>query len=48
MFSNRIAVAVVVGGPDDFRVTRPVASMTVCAQEGDDIQEPLSMWDLIS
>jgi len=25
-----------------------VASMTVCAQEEDDIQEPLSMRDLIS
>jgi len=33
---------------DDFRVARPVASMTVCAQEEDDIQEPLSMRDLIS
>jgi len=36
------------GDPDDFRVTRPVASMTVCAQEEDDIQEHLSMSDLIS
>jgi hypothetical protein len=34
------------GDPDDFRVTRPMASMSVCAQEEDDIEEPLSMRDL--
>jgi hypothetical protein len=48
MLSNRIAVAVRSGDPDDFRVTRPIASMSVCAEEEDDIQEPLSMRDLIS
>src|SRR6516162_6918918 len=28
------------GDPDDFRVTRPIASMSVCAQEENGIQEP--------
>jgi hypothetical protein len=40
MFSNRIAVALWSGDPDDFRVTRRIASMSVCAQEENGIQEP--------
>ena len=44
MFSNRIAVACGRAVQMIFGVTRPV----VCAQEEDDIQEPLSMRDLIS